>query len=102
MGSYKYKYAVAIDVGGTNIRIAAIDTRTLDVRLPAAAELILVAHAAPGAGNLQHQCATPLAAPSSINAPRAKRSRPKSAINGCGVPVATVCAIVSPPAGIAL
>ena len=49
-----------------------------------------------------HQCATPEAAPSSISAPVANRSSPNPAISSCGRPFASVQAMVSPPAGIAL
>ena len=49
-----------------------------------------------------HQCATPEAAPSSISAPVANRSSPNPAISSCGRSFASVQAMVSPPAGMAL
>src|SRR3546814_10524224 len=44
----------------------------------------------------------PEAPSSSRSFPLVKRSNPKDLINSCGSPVASVCAIVKPPAGMAL
>ena len=76
--------------------------RVGDVRLAAVRELGLVALAAPGAGDQQHQCATAAAPCSSISAPVAKRSSENGSFSSCGAPLAIVCANTRPDAGVAL
>src|SRR5262249_44116218 len=72
------------------------------MRLPAVGELDLVALAAPGAADQQHQCATPAAPCSSISAPVVKRSSWNGALSSCGSPCASVCANTQPEPGVAL
>src|SRR5438105_3536545 len=68
-------------VGGRR-RFGRID----DLRLPAVRELDLVALAAPGTANEQHQCETPAAPCPSISAPVTNRSSEKGAFSSCGAP----------------
>src|SRR5438132_2432452 len=76
--------------------------RARDVRFAAAAELGLVARAAPGTANEQHQCATAAAPCSSISAPVVKRSSAKGFASGCASPLASVQAKTWPEPGVAL
>ena len=82
--------------------------RPRDARIASIAKLDFVAFAAPGAWNSEHrrggQCAygkgpTPR---SSTVRPAAKRSRFRWAARGCAVSRAIKCAVVMPPAGMAL
>ena len=81
------RYAAPLGVG-ERVRVG----RVRHVRLPAVAELDLVAVAAPGAGDEQHQCATAAAPCSSISAPVSNRSSANGTFSGCGSPCAIVCA----------
>src|SRR5690349_23874304 len=73
-----------------------------DVRFAAIAELGLVARAAPGAANEEHQCATAAAPCSSMSAPVVNRSSPKGRASGCGTTFASVQANTWPEPGVAL
>src|SRR5579864_283253 len=89
--------------------IAGGKVRAADVRGATADKLALITRSAPGTGKLHHrrsllppQCAMPEAAASSIRRPVVKRSSWKGSASSWLRPVASTCASVQPPAGIAL
>ena len=91
------RYARPLLVGGCR-RVGRVG----DLGLAAVRELGLVALAAPGTADEQHQCATPAAPCSSISAPVTKRSSENGAFSSCGSPWASVQANVQPDPGVAL